>query len=69
MLVSGSGAGVRAHEAEREDGRTSHTSLGSSMFVCECVWRSEGVCPIRGGAQVEPLAGILPGFFVFSVFS
>lgn len=39
MLVTGSGTGGRAHEAEREGGRTSHTSLGAREALCVCVWR------------------------------
>lgn len=56
MLVTGSGAGGRAHEAEQEGGRTSHTSLGRSVCVCVSVEEQEevcmGGCSERGGAQV-----------------
>ena len=39
------------------------------VCVCVCVRGQRGVCTMRGGAQVEPLAGILPDIFVFSVLS
>lgn len=40
------------------------THQPGSLGICVCVWmqrRKEGVCAERGGAQVEPLAGIPPG--------